>query len=127
MHAAWYLFGVQMLTTFNWIPALYPRGSRPQADPTYKAWEADARRFLKAPGETTGNMVLIQDAVRVKYGSNVFKKFFHLCVEAGKKKDLDFTPGRHMTKAEIVKYMSQAAGEDVSPIYQRWTGFKDVP
>lgn len=118
---------VQMLTTFNWIPALFARGRRPQADPTYRAWEADARRFLNTPGETTGNMVLIQDAVRVKYGPDVFKKFFHACVEAGRKKELDFTPGRHLTKAEIVKYMSLAAGEDVLPIYQRWTGFRDAP
>jgi hypothetical protein len=118
---------VHCLTVLHWVPTLFPRGRRPQDDPTYRAWETDARRFLNTPGETTGNMVLIQNAVMVKYGPEVFKRFFHLCGEAGRKKELDFTPGRHLTKAEIIKYMSLAAGEDVGPIYQRWTGLKDVP
>ncbi len=118
---------VHCLTVLHWVPKLFPRGPRSEEDPTYKAWVADAKRFLSTPSEMTGNVVLIQNAVLVKYGPEVFRKFFHACLEAGRKKELDFTPGRHLTKAEIIKYMSQAAGEDVTPIYNRWTGFNGEP
>lgn len=118
---------VHSLTVLHWVPTLFPRGSRPDSDPMYKAWITDAKRFLDSPGETTGNMVLVQNAVQVKYGPEVFKRFFQFCREAGARKELDFTPGRHLTKAEIMKYMSKAAGEDVTPIYSRWTGFSEAP
>ncbi len=58
---------------------------------------------------------------------DVFKRFFHLCAKAGRKGEIDFTPGRHLTNAEIVKYMSLAAGEDVTPLYKQWKGFEIKP
>lgn len=115
------------LTILNWIPALYGRATRAQDEEHRRSWEADARRFLNTPGETTGNMTLIQNAIRIKYGPDVFRRFFHACKEAGERRELDFTPGRHLTKAEIVRYMSQAAGEDVGAIYARWEGFASAP
>jgi hypothetical protein len=66
----------------------------------------------------------VQYAIRLKYGPDVFKRFFHLCAEAGRKGEIDFTPGRHLTNAEIVRYMSRAAGEDVTPLYRQWKGFQ---
>ena len=45
----------------------------------------------------------------------------------GRVKRFDFTPGRHLTRDEIVRYMSQAADEDVTPLYRQWTGFDRAP
>ncbi len=116
----------QALTIFNFVPALF--GNYPSARDsaaTIQRFTKAAREFL-ANGQMTDDLLLIQCAIRVKYGPDVFKRFFHLCHQAGQKKELDFTPGRHLTKAEICKYMSLAAGEDVTPLYARSKGFRDA-
>ena len=82
---------------------------------------------LDNPQQRFDSINAIQYAVRVDYGPDVFRRFFHLCVQAGRKGEIDFTPGRHLTKDEIIRYMSRAAGEDVGPIYRQWRGFANVP
>ena len=68
----------------------------------------------------------VQWAMCVKYGPEVFSRFFHLCKEAGERDEIDFTPGRHLTRDELMRFMSQAAGEDVRPLYRQWTGYDSV-
>lgn len=118
---------VRTLTIMNWVPTLFPKHRRPEDDPAYRQCAADGRKVLDNPTQEFDDINAIQCAIRVKYGKEVFSKFFHACAEAGNKKQLDFTPGHHLNKNQIVKYMSQAAGEDVGPIYRQWKGFKDAP
>jgi len=128
-HFPWWFdeSSVRMLTTFNWVPTLFPTHRRPEDNPHYRRCVAEARKVLDDPGRRFDNVDAIQYAIRVKYGPEVFRRFFHLCAEAGKKGDLDFTPGRHLSKAEIVKYMSLAAGEEVGRLYRQWSGFAAAP
>jgi len=123
-HFPWWFdeSSVRTLTTFVWVPKLYPRGPKPEVDSAYRDSLAAGRDVLKNPAKRYENIDVIHYALVAKYGPEVFGRFFHACVEAGKKGELDFTPGRHMTRGEIIKYMSAAAGEDVSPIYGQWTG-----
>lgn len=118
---------VKTLTTFNWVPNLFPVHEKPEDNPYYRQCVTEARAVLDHPRRRFDNIDAIQYAIRVKYGPDVFRRFFHLCAEAGKKGELAFKPGRHLTKAEIVRYMSLAAGEDVGPLYKQWRGFADVP
>jgi len=118
---------VKTLTTFNWVPALFPAHEKPEDNPYYRQCVAEARAVLDHPQQQFDSIDAIQYAIRVKYGADVFRRFFHLCVQAGEKGEIDFTPGRHLTKGEIVRYMSRAAGEDVGPIYRQWRGFAKVP
>jgi hypothetical protein len=114
---------VRTLTTFDWVPALYPSHKRPEQDPTYRESAAAGREVLDNPNKRFDNVDVIHYAIRVKYGREVFGKFFRACADAGKKGELDFKPGRHMKRDDIIKYMSVAAGEDVGPLYRQWNGF----
>jgi hypothetical protein len=118
---------VKMLTTFNWMPTLFPAHRKPEENPYYRQCVAEARAVLDNPKQQFDSPDPIQYALRVKYGPDVFQRFFHLCLQAGKDGEIDFTPGRHLTKDEIVRYMSRAAGEDVAPLYRQWRGFAEAP
>ena len=118
---------VKMLTTFEWAPALYPAYDKPEDNPYYRQCVAEGRAVLDQPKRQVDSIDAVQYALRLKYGADLFRRFFHLCAEAGEKEQLEFRPGRHLTKAEIVQYMSQAAGEDVGPLYRQWRGFADAP
>lgn len=124
-HFPWWFdeSSVRALTTFRWVPTLYSTGRKPEQDPAYRAAVAAGKDVLAHPDRPVDNIDAIHFALFVKYGPDIFQKFFHACVNAADQKQLDFTPGRHLTRDEIVKYMSHAAGEDVTPLYQRWTGF----
>ncbi len=115
---------VRTLTTFNWMPELYPQFNKPDDNPYYRQCVAEGRAVLGNPRRKFDNAEPIQYAIQLKYGRDVFKRFFHLCAEAGKKGEIDFTPGHHLMNAEIVRYMSMAAGTDVSPLYRQWKGFE---
>lgn len=124
-HFPWWFdeSSVRTLTTFNWMPALFPRFEKPEDNPYYRQCVAEGRAVLENPSRQFDQVEPIQYAIRSKYGQDVFKRFFHLCAEAGRKGELDFTPGHHLTNAEIVKYMSLAAGENVAALYKQWKGF----
>jgi len=114
---------VRMLTTFNWVPDLFPAFKNPEDNPYYKQCANEGSRILANPQLKVDHVEPIQYAIRLKYGKDAFRKFFHLCHEAGEKGELDFKPGRHLTNEEIVLYMSKAVGEDVRPLYKQWKGF----
>ena len=124
-HFPWWFdeSSVRTLTTFVWAPTLFPAGGKAEANPTYRDSLAAGREVLKNPTKRYDNVDVVHYALVAKYGADVFSRFFHACVGAGTKGELDFTPGRHLKRDEIVKYMSVAAGEDVAPLYRQWTGF----
>ena len=93
----------------------------------YREWNAAAKDLLAHPEKRADSPDPVHAAIVTKYGPDVFSRFFHACLDAAKRGELDFTPGRHLTRDEIVKYMSQAAGEDVAPLYRQWTGFDQTP
>ena len=128
-HFPWWFdeSSVRMLTTFEWVPKLFPQHQRPMDNPYYRECVERGRTVLEHPQMKFESVDDIQYALRIRYGSDLFKKFFHLCYDAGQQGKLDFTPGRHITKAEIMKYMSLAAGEDVTPYYQQWSGYDAAP
>jgi len=128
-HFPWWFdeSSVRTLTTFNWAPDLFPQFNKPEDNPYYRQCAAEGQAVLENPLRKFDNAEPIQYATRLKYGPDVFKRFFHLCAKAGRKGEIDFTPGRHLTNAEIVKYMSLAAGEDVTPLYKQWKGFEIKP
>ncbi|MBU0637661.1 MAG: hypothetical protein KKB50_02260, partial [Planctomycetes bacterium] len=88
---------VHTLTTFNWVPTLFPTHKRPEDNPHYRRCVAEARAVLKDRNLRCDRVEPIQYAIRLKYGPDVFRRFFHLCAAAGAKGELDFTPGRHLT------------------------------
>ncbi len=128
-HFPWWFdeSSIRMLTTFDWAPTLFPQHEKPMDNPYYRQCVERGRAVLENPNNKFESVDDIQYALRMKFGPDLFKKFFHLCYDAGKEGKLDFTPGRHMTKAELMKYMSLAAGEDVTPYYQQWTGYDNAP
>jgi hypothetical protein len=113
---------VRTLTAFVWCPNLFPPRGKLEADPVYARSQVAGKEVLASPAKRYNDLEPILDALVVKYGPKVFRRFFHLCADAGKQGDLDFAPGHWMKKDQIVKYMSQAAGEDVGPLFRRWNG-----
>lgn len=126
-HFPWWFdeSSVRTLTTFNWVPDLFPQHTRPEDNPYYRQCMERGRDVLANPDKKFGGIDEIHYAIRVKYGPEVFKKFFHLCKEAGEKGQIDFTPGRHLNKEQIAGFMSLAAGEDVRPLYRQWTDYRN--
>lgn len=114
---------VRALTICVWCPRLYPPKGGVASDPAYCGALASGKDVVANPGKTYDSVEPILNALIVKHGPEVFSRFFHNCADAGKRGKLDFSPGRWMKKEEILKYMSQAAGEDVAPLFRRWQGF----
>ncbi len=117
----------RVLTTCLWVPGLFPRYANPQQDPAFREALRIGREVLARPTTYHDSIEPILYAIWVKYGPDVFRRFFHQCAEAGRAGHIDFTPGRHLTRDEIVRYFSIAAGEDLTPLFQRWTGYSTAP
>lgn len=124
-HFPWWFdeSSVQVLTTFEWMPVLFRYVSPPETNQLYKQWTAEGKDVLQYPNKTYDSVNPIHYALVVKFGPKIFSRFFHLCNEAGEKGQLDFAPGHHLKRDQIVKYMLLAAGQDVTSLYQQWTGF----
>lgn len=116
---------VQVLTAMVWMPALYP-GTDPKKDPLYAAGERMGREVLADQNKTYADIGPILYAIAVKYGPPVYGRFFKSCAKAGSEGRLDFRPGRHLSRDEIVDHLSVAAGQSVLPLLRRWTGFDDA-
>jgi len=117
---------VRVLTAMVWMPGIYP-GPDPKKDPLYASGERIGREVLANPARQHDNIEPVLYAIAVKYGSEVFGKFFKACAKAGERGELDFRPGRHLTRDEITRYLSQAAGESVLPMLRRWKGYENAP
>ncbi len=115
---------VRALTTLVWAPALYPPAEGQPKDRAYTAAVAEGAAVLASPDAAVGALEPVLHALFVRYGAGFYERFFHACVEAGAKGEIDFRPGRWMTRDEIVRMMSRAAKEDVTPLLRRWNGFE---
>lgn len=116
---------VRVLTTLVFYPKLFPpKTGGIASDPGYVEYTKAGQDVLATRDKTYDGLEPILCALAVRYGPDIFSKFFHACAEAGTKKEIDFTPGRWLTKDEMMKLMSKAAGEDVTPLFRRWNGFE---
>lgn len=117
---------VQVLTAMVWMPGIYP-GPDPKKDPLYAQGERMGREALNALDRQYDDITPILYAIAVKYGPEVFGRFFKACAKAGATGELVFHPGRHLTRDEIARYLSEAADESVRPLLKRWKGFDNAP
>lgn len=113
---------VRTITKLVWAPALLPEGADPPLRRAYKPAMDEGASIWSDPSATYAGVEPILNALVARYGRDVYRLFFHACAAAGAKGELEFKPGRWMTKAEIVRYMTAAAGEDVAPLFNRWRG-----
>ncbi|MCW5934284.1 MAG: hypothetical protein KIT45_08305 [Fimbriimonadia bacterium] len=117
---------VQVLTAMVWMPGIYP-GPDPKKDPLYAQGERIGRDVLNSPKRQYEDIAPVLYAIAVKYGPDIYGRFFKACAKAGAKEELVFHPGRHLTRDEIARYLSEAAGESVLPLLKRWKGFDNAP
>lgn len=117
---------VKVLTAMVWMPNLYP-GPDPKKDPLYAAGEHTGREVLANPTRTYDDIEPVLYAIAVRHGPEVFGRFFKACAKAGSEGKLDFRPGRHLTRDEIVRYLNEAAGQNVLSLLHRWKGFESAP
>lgn len=113
---------VRALTTLVWMPRIFGAPSD-DAD----AWLRDGRSLLADPTAPIDTPERLWATLAAKYGPDVFSRFFHACRDAGASGELDFAPGRHLTKSEIVAMMNRAAAEDTAGLFGRWVGFAEAP
>lgn len=114
---------VRALTALVWEPALFPSPARLPSPLTSRAWAQGMQ-----VGETTRSYRSLEPVLEalIVRKPDVFRRFFALCRDEARSGRLDFTPGRRLTRAEIVRLLSQAAGEDVEPLLRRWSGFEQA-
>jgi hypothetical protein len=117
---------VRVLTAMAWMPGLYP-GPDPKKDPLYASGERTGKEVLANPDRRYDDIEPVLYAIAVKYGPEVFGRFFKACAKAGEKRELIFHPGRHLTRDEIAHYLSEAAGQSVLPLLRRWKGYETAP
>lgn len=116
---------VRVLTATVFYPRLFPpKKGGIMSDPGYVEHLKAGQDVLQTRDKTYDGLEPILCALVVKHGPEIFSKFFHACTEAGEKKEIDFTPGRWLSKDEMMKLMSKAAGEDITPLFKRWNGFE---
>ncbi|MGI8908600.1 MAG: hypothetical protein ACR2IE_19160 [Candidatus Sumerlaeaceae bacterium] len=86
-------------------------------------------KLLENPTYRTDDPHEVLYAVRVKYGPDILRKFYHALKAAHDRGEIRLQrqmPHRGifpLSKLTIVKYMSEAAGEDVGPLFYRWNGW----
>ncbi len=114
----------------DWLPSL-PASTTTEEDLLATELVAEADRFLADPATTCSRIEVVHTAVRARYGDGVFKKFWQEVVS----KTADPVPAADGTQTRVLQtvdlldknvligLLSSAAGEDVAPMYRRWTGF----
>jgi hypothetical protein len=114
---------VRIQTRLVWIERLYPE---PEAANAYRE---TVRAAGKRYSDTSATLDSVEDVLRVlvdRFGTDVLVRFLQACSDAGARGELDFRANRNMTKQEILRYFSAAAGQDVGPFFRRWKGFADI-
>ena len=84
-----------------------------------------AAKVLDNPNYKTDDFKEILFALRVKYGPKLITGFYHQLLEGKKRGEIPLKRNGPMYKNDILKYMSQAAGEEISPFFQRWNGWEN--
>lgn len=83
--------------------------------------------MLANPTQTIPTPERLWAALAARHGPDVFSRFFHACADAADRGELDFIPGRHLTRGEILRLMSRAASEDLTPLFSRCPQFHIQP
>lgn len=118
---------VRVLTIAVWIHNLVPGNPPLQEDAKYHRYMLQGHDLIDNPDKTFDDLEPVLVAMILKYDERVFSRFFHAVVEASKKGEIEFVLEKPITQNQLLKYMSQAAGEDVRPLFRRWKGFVEVP
>jgi hypothetical protein len=105
----------------DWLPSLKDSVSDQEAG-NAAATMAQAQDLLQSEELTTDRAEVVHMAVRMKYGDDSFRKFWQKIAE--RRAGSNGTPGSY-DKHGVVAVLSEAVGEDVLPLYKRWTGFAD--
>ncbi len=115
---------VRVMTIAVWIHTVFPSPEPLSKDAKYQRYMLQGHDVLDNPGKKFDTLEPILVALIVKYGESVYSRFYNLCAKAGKKGEINFVLERPISKEQLIKYMSEAAGEDVRPLFRRWKGFE---
>lgn len=115
---------VRVMTSLIWVSRIFADAKEKAIH--YDAMAACGKEFRKNPDKQFDSLEFILRVLADRYGPDIFGKFLRACTEASAKSELSLAPYRKMNTQEVMKYMSAAAGEDVTPIFKRWTGFAGV-
>jgi hypothetical protein len=111
---------------FDSIDGIFPDRIRPPGE-TLESHTQDCRKIankiLKNPNYWTDDFQEVMFALRVKFGPKLTTRFYHELLAAGKRGEIPLKRGGPLYKMHMVKYMSRAAGEDVTPYFAQWTGW----
>lgn len=94
-----------------------------RSDPNNKERHRRGRDFLKGIPPTTNDPHTVAFALHVRYGPELQRKFYHLLAADVAAGILD--KGEKLDPEQFVHYMSQAAGQDVRPLFERLDGFPE--
>jgi len=120
---AWFVNSSSRVTGWmDWLPSLAGSASDLELQHAAAAQEA-AEDFLTSSEALTNSAETVQLAVRLKYGNDIFKKFWNHAAEKQKEAAATGRP-KNYDKYETLAMLSDVAGEDVLPLYKRWSGFK---
>lgn len=118
---------VRVLTIAVWIHNLVPGNPPLDKDAKYQQYMLQGHDLIDNPDKIFDSLEPVLVALIVKYGERVYSRFFRAVAEAAEKGEIEFALERPITQNQLLKYMSQAAGEDVTPIFRRWKEFRDQP
>lgn len=104
----------------DWLPSLPGNVSDAETENTATAM-ASVQEFLDSDHLECARVETVHLAVRVQYGQDVFRRFWELIAQKSQEAGSSVKLDKHQT----VAILSEAAGEDVLPLYERWSGFRD--
>lgn len=102
----------------EWLPAL-DASTAPAEDTEGARLLARAKAFLDDPTTVAEQVETVHGAIRVRYGTDVFRKFWSFVAQTPQLTDNNAV----WDKGTLMSLMSQAAAADVTPLYRRWRGF----
>ncbi len=118
---------VRVLTIAVWIHNLVPGNPPLDKDVKYQRYMLQGHDLIDNPDKIFDDLEPVLVALILKYSEHVYSRFFRNVAEAAKKGEIEFVLQRPITQNQLLKYMSEAAGEDVTPLFRRWKEFRDQP
>lgn len=119
---------IRTMDSFDSIDSLFPDRQYPGQTKASRIRDKRniAMRILGNPAFRTDDLQDVFFALRFKFGKNATYGFYHAIKAAADRKEIPLHRGCGFTKEQMVKYMSQAIGEDARPYFERWNGWKDA-
>jgi len=107
---------VNALTCFVWFPEL-----RPWDDPVLRQRNAQRRQAVQNSSAPLPSVDAVLSVLFVEHGRDLFRKFWRAVHEAERQGKL--SPGKTISRDELVRFLSEAAAQDLRPVFQRWPAF----